>query len=58
MTAFILSLLLGVTAALLATKRAWGLVFMAGLLALGFLHVAMDPLFVTAHLVVDEGVQP
>ncbi len=58
MTAFILSLLLGVTAVPLATRRAWSLVALAGLLALFFLHVAMVPVFGTpAHLVVDE-VQP
>lgn len=55
MTAAILAALLGVTAVLLATKRAWGLVLMAGLLALLFLHLAIEPLFAhPAQLVVDQ----
>lgn len=55
MIPFILTGLLGVTAVLLATKRAWGLVLMSGLLALLFLHVAIKPhVATTARHVVNQ----
>lgn len=53
MIPIVLAVLLGVTAVLLAHKRAWAHVVMAGLLAMGAVYVAAQPLAPPTRLVVD-----